>query len=183
MSEADDNTLQKDSVYMTGEEWNEFVGKNVPDPDAGAEKKKSMRERIADAKKDGRLGGPTTSASKNAPKNAPKKPAARVAAAKPGEFVDDLTALYTMLGVVVSAKDKECGPAIVQAAPSIAEEWDKLAAADPKVRKALRSLTKGSAWGGVIMAHLPILMIVGQHHAPILYGRKAENEPVSDSPV
>ena len=183
MSEADDNTLQKDSVYMTGEEWNDFVGKNVPDPDAGAEKKKSMRERIADAKKDGRLGGPTTSASKNAPKNAPKKPAVRVAAAKPGEFVDDLTALYTMLGVVVTTKDKECGPAIVQAAPSIAEEWDKLAAADPKVRKALRSLTKGSAWGGVIMAHLPILMIIGQHHAPILYGKKTENESVSDSSV
>lgn len=110
---------------------------------------------------------------KAAPKPAAKKASERVPASKPGEFVEPLTQMYTMIGMGTVAldvraghEDHNCGPTIVENAEKIAQSWDELAQKNDNVRKALRTMLQGSAWAGVIGAHLPIAMAIFSNHAP-----------------
>jgi len=105
-----------------------------------------------------------TPPAKKAPAARGRKPKVDVPPSKKGEFVDDITMFYTTIGMGVALKDQQCGTAIVQSAPGIAEAWDKLAESNPAVRKALRTLTKSTAIGAVIAAHAPVLMAIGAHH-------------------
>ena len=88
---------------------------------------------------------------------------------KPGTFVEPLETIYSMVGVGVSMIDKpdhECGPVIAENAHDIAVKWDELAQKNPDVRRALRKLTQGSAWAGVIGAHVPVALAIIAVHAP-----------------
>lgn len=96
---------------------------------------------------------------------------------KPGEFTEDITAFYTMAGMAVAVKDQHCGQVIVQSAPKIGEEWDNLAQANPAVRKALRSLTKATAVGTLVAAHLPIIMAISAHHG-VGFGPRPEADDI-----
>lgn len=163
---------------MSAKEYEELSGKTyeelppetvIPTPEKTDEKKRQFSAKdIFVTKAD------NDDAETKRPTKTPRRPATKRAepAAKKDEFVEPLTAIYAMVGMSVTtfAKDETCGPAIVSAAPGIAQEWQKLAEADPNVRRALRTLTKGSAWSGVIMAHFPIMMLIARHHMPALYG-------------
>ena len=93
----------------------------------------------------------------------------REPASKPGEFVEALTPIYTAIGVAVSFRDRDgiCGPAIVSNAEKCAIAWDELAQKDPAVRRALRTMTRGSAWGAVIAAHGGIALAIAAAHGPM----------------
>jgi hypothetical protein len=56
------------------------------------------------------------------------------------------------------------GVIIDDRAPILAGEWAKLAETDPKVREALKKLTTGSAYGGVIVTHLLLVFALAQNH-------------------
>lgn len=149
----------------------------IPNPDATTSEDTESKNAVQDFLK------------KTSSKPAAKKPRAPRAkrpaepAAKKDEFVEPMTQLYALIGLGVGMKDDVCGPAIVAAAPDIAVEWQKLAESDPNVRRALRSLTRSSAWGGLIMAHVPIAMMIARHHMPALYGplqSESSDESVSD---
>lgn len=92
-----------------------------------------------------------------------KKPAPR---AKKGMFVEPLTQLYVGLGLTIMPVDPVCANAIVKSAEQCAISLDDLAYQNEAVRRALMSLTQTSAVGGVIIAHMPILMAVMIHHVP-----------------
>lgn len=102
-----------------------------------------------------------------------KKASERVPASKPGEFVEPLTQFYTMAGMGVAMLDARgghddhtCGPTIAENAVKIATAWDELAQKNDQVRKTLRTMLQGSAWAGVIGAHLPIAMAIFSQHMP-----------------
>lgn len=124
----------------------------------------------------GRFGG--IAAKKAAPQRgvkSPGKPKVTEPPSKAGEFVEDITAFYAMLGMGIGVRDKYCGMAIVENSSKIAEEWDKLAQTNSAVRKALRSLTKATAVGTLVAAHVPIIMAVSAHHGPG-FGPRPETE-------
>lgn len=90
----------------------------------------------------------------------------RVPVQKKNEFVEPLTEMYTMIGVVLTPFDQHCGPTIISAAPTCAQSLNDLAEKNENVRKALRQLTQASAMGTVIMAHAPIVLAIMSHHMP-----------------
>lgn len=75
-----------------------------------------------------------------------------------------LTEMYVSIGTMVIVADPTCGLAVVQAAPEIGAALDNLAKENKSVRKALEKMLQGGAWGGVIMAHFPIITTVLAHH-------------------
>lgn len=62
--------------------------------------------------------------------------------------------------------DGVCGPAIAGSAHTAAVAWDELAQKNPAVRRSLRKLTQGSAWGAVLAAHMPIAIAIAGAHMP-----------------
>lgn len=101
----------------------------------------------------------------------PPKPAAKPKADKTPRVAKDdatlkksLTELYASVGMVLMPFDQPCGTAVVNSAEPCAEALVKLAAENDAVRRALSAITQTSAWGGVIAAHLPIIMAVTSHH-------------------
>lgn len=106
------------------------------------------------------------SRSKTPPKPAPKSKADKT----PRVAKDDATLkkalmeLYASVGMVMMPFDQPCAMSVVNSAEQCADAMVKLAAENDAVRRALNALTQTSAWGGVIAAHLPIIMAVTSHH-------------------
>jgi hypothetical protein len=94
----------------------------------------------------------------------PVKEKARVPNRK-GQFVQPLTQMYSGIGAMVFQFDKPCGTAVLASAEQCAKSLDDLAYQNESVRRALATLTQGSALGAVIVAHGPIIMAVMAHHA------------------
>lgn len=91
---------------------------------------------------------------------------------RPGQLVKPLTTLYTSMGAAVSAFDPACGIAILDNAEKCAESLDALAQRNEAVRRALYAMLETSAWGGVMAAHMPILVMLMVHHGPPDVSRK-----------
>lgn len=118
------------------------------------------------------------------------KPAAKPAAKpkpdkQPRVAKDDATLkkalveLYSSVGMVLLPFDQPCATVVVNSADQCAEALIKLAAENDSIRRALTALTQTSAWGGVIAAHLPIIMAVTSHH---MGGMKGLNSPLAPTP-
>lgn len=89
-----------------------------------------------------------------------------------GQLVKPLTTLYTSMGAAVSAFDPACGIAVLDNAEKCAESLDALAQRNEAVRRALFAMLETSAWGGVMAAHMPILVMLAVHHGPPDVARK-----------
>lgn len=89
----------------------------------------------------------------------------------------ELTVVYSLLGDLLSMKDPVCGPTIKRQAEALAIAWDNWATKDPKV-KAVLTKVLGHATGGasVVVAHLPIAMVIMQHHGPAAQRRRQEQD-------
>ena len=83
-----------------------------------------------------------------------------------GMFVEPLTQLYGMVGMAVMTVDPPVGKSIMMQATACAESLDELAKSNVQVRKVLVSITQGSAWSGVAVAHMPILLALLVNHVP-----------------
>lgn len=83
-----------------------------------------------------------------------------------GQFVQPLTEFYAGIGTAVIMFDPVCGQAILTSATKCAETIDELAYRNEAVRRAVWGLTQTSAWGAVLIAHMPIIMAVVMHHVP-----------------
>lgn len=99
---------------------------------------------------------------------AEKKEPKKLPPRRKGALVRQLEELYTTLGMAVMAFDEPCGTAIVNSATKCAESLDNLAYENDAVRRILYRILETSAWGGVIIAHSPIIMAVAVHHVPIV---------------
>lgn len=102
-----------------------------------------------------------------------------VAAQKKDEFVQPLTELYTLVGTVTFVVDQRVAETVIAQAPACAQSLNDLAAKNPEVRKALRSLTQASAMGAVVVAHAPIAVAV---MASVTERRAAHPSNEQDSP-
>jgi hypothetical protein len=113
-------------------------------------------------------GSPVTEDMKGAART---KPSAGTSSVSPprlreGHFVKPLTQLYTTIGLTLMPFDQACATAFVANAESCAKAMDALARENDAVRKALLALTQTSAWGGVLLAHAPIILMIATHHGP-----------------
>jgi hypothetical protein len=90
-----------------------------------------------------------------------------------GAFVGPLTELYGAVGMGVSMVDQPCGTAILESAEGCAKSLDELAYGNESVRRVLTLMTQGSAFGAVIVAHVPIALAVASHHGP---GNKSSHD-------
>lgn len=96
--------------------------------------------------------------------SAPRPTAAFKPRKTDAQLTEALTQLYTFGGMALTPFDQVCGAAVVNSAQPCAESLVKLAQENENVRKALEALTQTSAWGGVVAAHMPLVMAVVGHH-------------------
>lgn len=82
---------------------------------------------------------------------------------------------YTTLGGAVCMFDITCGTVIVEASHEMAVALNAYAEVNPKVKRALLSLLEKTAFGTVMVAHMPFVMIIAVHHTPLalILGRRA----------
>jgi len=85
---------------------------------------------------------------------------------KPGHFVEPLTQMYAAVGMAVMPFDPVCANAIMVSASRCADALDKLSQENDGVRRALFALTRTTAVGMVLVAHMPIMMAIVIHHVP-----------------
>lgn len=93
------------------------------------------------------------------PRPTPPKP-------RPGSLVKPLTELYEGIGGALVLFDPVCGTAVIESAPKCAEAVENLARENEAVRRVISRMLETSAWGGVLIAHAPIILAVAAHHGP-----------------
>lgn len=101
----------------------------------------------------------TPRASRKERKEAPPKP-------REGSLVKPLTDLYTTVGMMLAPFDPACSVAFIDNAHSCAVAMEKLARENESIRRVILALTQTSAWGGALIAHMPIILVIMMHHGP-----------------
>ena len=84
-----------------------------------------------------------------------------------GPIAKGMNALYRKAGKLVKLWDVAVGETIIMATRkededevTVGEAWENLAKTNPRIRNFLLKLLQSDAWGGLLMAHLPILIAV-----------------------
>lgn len=144
---------------------NHRVGSDLPPPDGGPSRSRRLFERSAK--------GATTTAKTRA--KAPKGPPPEVT---PGEFVQPLTDIYNTVAMVLMPFKPQASLVMISAAREATEEetkrgvepptvneqcakaWDDVAQKNESVRRTLKTLTTAGVWGGLFMAHMPIVAAI-----------------------
>jgi hypothetical protein len=85
---------------------------------------------------------------------------------RPGHFVEPLTQIYAGIGMGLMPFDPVCANAVMVSASRCAEALDQLAQENDGVRRALFALTRTTAIGMVMVAHMPIMLAIVIHHVP-----------------
>lgn len=159
---------------MPGEE-NDVVKPQVDlPPEPEPEKPLSAAERVKRSfARQGKTGAgraasePSTSdAAPRASRRAEKKPKETLPKPREGSLVKPLTDMYTSVGLMLAPFDQACSVAFIDNAENCARSMEKLARENESVRRVINAMMSTSAWGGVIAAHLPILLMVMMHHGP-----------------
>lgn len=96
----------------------------------------------------------------------PKKERKPLPPKRKGSLTKRLEEFYVSFGMMLMPFDSVCGTAVVNSAERCAEALDNLAYENDAVRRAVLAMLETNAWGQVIMAHAPILMMVMTHHVP-----------------
>jgi hypothetical protein len=73
------------------------------------------------------------------------------------QMVDDLSGLYTLIGVAVGVANRDVATAIVENGEDAAQAWVTLAQRNPKVKAMLLSMTAATVWGAIVAVHLKML--------------------------
>ena len=129
-----------------------------------------LRERKAKVKDDADDVAPKTGKQKRSVFGKPKTEYAEPEALPPfraGPIAKGMNGLYRKAGKLVKMWDLAVGEAIIDATRkededeiTVGEAWENLAKTNPRIRAFLLKLLQGDAWGGLLMAHLPILLAV-----------------------
>lgn len=141
-------------------------------PSAEEPRPLSVKERIANAAKRAKSPASNHSGAEDPPVASAKPPgrtspaSVTVPKLREGHFVKPLTQLYTTIGLTLMPFDQACATAFVANAESCAKSLDALARENDAVRKALLALTQTGAWGAVLMAHAPLILMIMTHHGP-----------------
>ena len=105
-----------------------------------------------------------------------EKEDAKPRATRAPKFEKSLTEFYTTIGTAVMLINESDGAAIISNAENCAQALDKLAAENPKVRRALQKMLTGSAVGGVVIAHAPIVLALAANHLPMFQHKESSEE-------
>lgn len=87
------------------------------------------------------------------------------------KFAKRIEDLYGGIGFCVGMFDPYCANAILANAKTMAESMEQLALENPEIKKWLERLMMTSAWSGVLVAHMPIIMAIASHHVPVFRDR------------
>jgi hypothetical protein len=84
-----------------------------------------------------------------------------------GPIAKGMNGIYRKAGKLVKMWDRNVGETIIAATHkededdvTVGEAWENLARSNPRIRAFLLKMLQGDAWGGLLMAHLPIAMAV-----------------------
>lgn len=77
------------------------------------------------------------------------------------KLAEDLTQIYATIGLAIhgigSVREdvglSNMGMAVIQRAETLSENWLELANTNPAIKKALKKITEGGAWGSLIIGH------------------------------
>ncbi len=89
---------------------------------------------------------------------------------RPGVISRGMNKRYRQLGKLVRAMDPAVGGALISMAENTAEDgeddsvgaaWEELARSNPRIRRFCLRMVQGGAWGGLMMAHMPLFVAIG----------------------
>jgi hypothetical protein len=75
-------------------------------------------------------------------------------------FAPGIEKMYGAIALAVMPLDMEFASAIMQVAPEAAKAWDELARRNEAVRRMLTAMMETTAWGAVIAAHVPLMLLL-----------------------
>jgi hypothetical protein len=84
-------------------------------------------------------------------------------------FAPGIEKMYGGIALAVMPLDMDLAAAIMQIAPDAAKAWDDLARQNEAVRRLLVKMMETTAWGTVIAAHVPLMLL--------LMNRMFKNDP------
>lgn len=88
----------------------------------------------------------------------------------------ELEATYMLIAGLWKIKDPVCGSVLEQMAPELAVRWDNYAQTNERVHQWVSNFMVGGGLFGVVAAHLPLAVIVVQHHGPAARLARAQAE-------
>lgn len=98
-------------------------------------------------------------------------PGSTASEAKTNRFVEEWTATYASIGMLVRGADPYAGDLLIQGAPTRAKELDELCKAYPEIRKWLRGSKKATAVIAFATGHgLMLFAILAAHKLVPTYG-------------
>lgn len=165
MSDEPDNIVSLGTVTDVPAPTEDAPHTDPVTPDHTASKDESIVDRVKRRTRERSGSSSTRDAVKPAKKATPKtRTATRTATDK--ELTDALTQVYAGVGMALMTVDPTCANAVLSSAEKCAQSVVAVSKTNDAVRRALIALTATSAWGGVLIAHLPILLAVAMHHGP-----------------
>lgn len=112
-----------------------------------------------------------------------------------GQIARGVNKLYRKAGKIIRAWDAEIGAAVIEATKkedaddvTVGEAWEELARTNVRIRRFWLKMIQGGAWGGVFLAHAPILMAVVmkdgvRKYIPFMGIIESMAEPDDDTPA
>ena len=86
---------------------------------------------------------------------------------------DNVALFYNAIGMIVTFKDDQCGPAIQSVADDAANAWVELAKKNEKVKEFWSGGGGSTGWIELAMAHLPVVFAIQAHHINPMFERAA----------
>lgn len=105
---------------------------------------------------------------KDSPKDGDKtKPKTQRPSGRPIALENQLTEMFTFVGMMVGGFNQTDGEIITANAPTLGKAWANLAKEDKRVKAAIERLMTGSAWGQVIFATGGMAFAIAKNHGII----------------
>lgn len=124
----------------------------------------AMQKDDAEFGNDDSANGTASRARTTRPKTAPKSRSRQRQETSLEILEEKLTEHFIGLSMMVSMVDEFDGAVLANGSPRLASAYTKLAAENPKVKKALEGMMEASAWGEVIIATTMVVVPIAKHH-------------------
>lgn len=139
----------------------------VPDTEAGAtDPPLDPAEVVKQARKRRGIGGMGTIGQRAPQPTTEEKKTAPVTKMSEAKLTKALTELYGSIALMILPFDPTCGNVLLTNAEPCAKSLAVAAQSNASLMRLLIALTQTSAWGGIMIAHLPLILVVTYHHSP-----------------
>lgn len=87
-----------------------------------------------------------------------------------------MEAIYSLAASIWMVKDPVCGGQLAHMAPMLGQQWQIACESNPKLEEFLDKLAGGGALVSLAAAHIPLAVVMVQHHGPAARAQREAEE-------